>query len=96
MKINIRDFETRTYSVEIEPVDSILMLKEKIFEVLGHEYPVRQTLIYDGKIMSDQHIVKDYNISKDKYVLVLLNDEITASILKPSSSSSSSIDENSD
>jgi ubiquitin len=48
MQIFVKIFTGKTITIEVEPTDSILALKEKIYDKIGFPSD-RQTLIFTGR-----------------------------------------------
>mmetsp|Transcript_63753 Transcript_63753/g.151985 ORF Transcript_63753/g.151985 Transcript_63753/m.151985 type:complete len:376 (+) Transcript_63753:119-1246(+) len=71
MKITARPLKGDGIEIEAQPEDTVAELKKKIAAVKS-EFPVeQQKLIFCGKILTDDMIVKDQNIKEGDFLVVM-------------------------
>lgn len=92
MLITFKTLQQKTFKIEIEETETIKVLKEKIAEERGNEFPVEgQKLIYAGKILDDEKKVSEYNIDPVKnFVVVMAVKPKTKPAEKPKDTAASS------
>ncbi|XP_035232569.1 UV excision repair protein RAD23 homolog B-like [Stegodyphus dumicola] len=92
MIVTLKTLQEDTFTVEIDPSQTVRKFKEKIEKVKGHEFPAKNMkLMYAGKFLVDSNRVCDYNVEEKKFVIVVVKKPKT--VVKeeePESSSSSS------
>jgi len=73
MLITLKTLNQKTFKIELEESEKILRLKEKIAEERSQdEYPVeRQKLIYSGRILEDDKLLSECNISSDNFIVLM-------------------------
>nr|XP_027199274.1 UV excision repair protein RAD23 homolog A-like [Dermatophagoides pteronyssinus] len=73
MKIIVKTLQQETFDVEMDENDTIRKLKEKIQQVKGSEYKADWLkLIYAGKVLLDDSIVKDCKFEETRFVVVMV------------------------
>ena len=71
IQIFVRTLTGRTMSVEVNPDDTIESLKEKLYDEEG--IPVEQIrLIFGGKQLENHRTFRDYNISNESTIHLVL------------------------
>eukprot|EP00873_Tetraselmis_striata_P040487 jgi/Tetstr1/460751/TSEL_005936.t1 len=61
MMIKVKTLTGKEIEIDIEPIDSVMRIKERVEEKEGIP-PVQQRLIFAGKQMNDEKTARDYNI----------------------------------
>nr|XP_033780581.1 UV excision repair protein RAD23 homolog A [Geotrypetes seraphini] len=74
MWITLKTLRQQTFRLELEPHETVLVLKEKIEAEKGKDlFPVSgQKLIYAGKILNDAVPITDYKIDENNFVVVMV------------------------
>ena len=71
MPLRVKTLSGKTMTVEVEPDESIEMLKERIRAQEGTP-PEQQRIIFGGKQLDNTKSISDYNIDKDSTLHLVL------------------------
>jgi len=72
MLVNVKTLTAKVITVDMEPTDTILRLKEKIEEKEGIP-PPKQRLVFGGRVVADEKTLADYNIEAGSTVHLVLS-----------------------
>jgi hypothetical protein len=64
MQIFVKNLDSKTIVLEVEPDSIVETLKSKIYDKEGI-HPDHQSLVYGGKILQNGRILSDYMIQKE-------------------------------
>ncbi|KAJ2851970.1 UV excision repair protein rad23 [Coemansia brasiliensis] len=82
MKIKLKTLQQKEFHVEVEPSDTIGVVKQKVKE--SQEFPVEtQKLIFSGKILNDEQTIKEINIKESDFMVVMSSKPKAAQKPKP-------------
>jgi len=82
MRLTFKTVQQQTFTVDAEPSDTVLMLKEKINASQGH--PVAsQKIIYSGKILPDAKTVESCAIKEKDFLVVMVSKAKTVPVPTP-------------
>mmetsp|Transcript_17838 Transcript_17838/g.28576 ORF Transcript_17838/g.28576 Transcript_17838/m.28576 type:complete len:347 (-) Transcript_17838:67-1107(-) len=72
MKIAVRPLKGESFNVDISPEEKTEDLKQKIMN-LKPEYPAElQKLIYNGKILADGSLIKEYELKEGDFIVIMV------------------------
>ncbi|XP_054612341.1 UV excision repair protein RAD23 homolog B [Dunckerocampus dactyliophorus] len=91
MQITLKTLQQQTFRIDIDEEETVTTLKERIEQEKGQDnFPVAgQKLIYAGKILSDDSILKEYKIDEKNFVVVMVTKPKKASAAAQPSSTPS-------
>ncbi|XP_019745983.1 UV excision repair protein RAD23 homolog B [Hippocampus comes] len=74
MQITLKTLQQQTFKIDIDEEETVTTLKERIEHEKGKDnFPVAgQKLIYAGKILSDDSVLKEYKIDEKNFVVVMV------------------------
>jgi len=73
MLITLKTLQQQTFKVEVDPSETVAVLKDKIAQEKGADYAVEnQKLIYAGKILEDAKTISEYKIEEKNFVVVMV------------------------
>uniref|UniRef100_A0A060SWZ8 UV excision repair protein RAD23 n=1 Tax=Blastobotrys adeninivorans TaxID=409370 RepID=A0A060SWZ8_BLAAD len=84
MLLTLKDFKQQKWTIEIEPSETVLALKEKNAQEKGWEASL-QKLIFSGKVLQDDRTLESYNIKEKDFIICMVSKP-----KKPAQSSESS------
>jgi len=71
MKLTIKTLSQQQFTVETDPEESILQVKQKIAKDQGHPADW-QKLIHSGKVLDDNTKVSQYNIQENEFLVLMV------------------------
>ncbi|XP_047426400.1 UV excision repair protein RAD23 homolog B isoform X2 [Mugil cephalus] len=94
MQITLKTLQQQTFKIDIDEEETVKTLKERIEQEKGKDHfaVAGQKLIYAGRILSDDCVLKEYKIDEKNFVVVMVTKPKTASATSqpPQSTSASS------
>ncbi|KAK9362123.1 hypothetical protein V1504DRAFT_432137 [Lipomyces starkeyi] len=72
MQLTLRDIKRQKWTVEVDPSDTILKVKELIQAEKGWD-ATQQMLIYSGKTLVDDRTVESYNIKETDFIVCMVS-----------------------
>jgi len=84
MIVTLKNLQQQTFTVDIDPEETVKTLKDRISDMKGSDYPAEgQKLIYSGKILADETQLKEYSIDESKFIVVMVSKPKVASATAP-------------
>lgn len=72
MMLTMRPLKGESFQVDVDPESKVIDLKNKIAE-MKPEYPAaQQKLIYSGKILGDDSVIKTLDIKADGFIVIMV------------------------
>ncbi|KAF5101249.1 hypothetical protein D0Z00_000919 [Geotrichum galactomycetum] len=71
MKVTLKDYKKGKWTVDVEPSDTILRLKELNGELQGCDAS-QQKLIFSGRILNDDNTIESYNITETGFIICMI------------------------
>jgi UV excision repair protein RAD23 len=71
MKVTLKDYKKGKWTIEVEPSDTILRLKELNGELQGCDAS-QQKLIFSGRILNDDSTIESYNITETGFIICMI------------------------
>ena len=76
IEVNIKlASNNKIYNIPIRKLDTILKLKE-YYQIISNIPQDKQNLIYEGKILSDEKLINDYNINNNHNIILIKKEDI--------------------
>ncbi|XP_061657853.1 UV excision repair protein RAD23 homolog B isoform X2 [Syngnathoides biaculeatus] len=90
MLITLKTLQQQTFKIDIDEEETVTALKKRIEQEKGKDnFPVAgQKLIYAGKILSDDSILKEYKIDEMNFVVVMVTKPKKAAPSQPTPATS--------
>lgn len=74
MKLTVKDLKQCTFQIDIDSLNNVKDLKNKIEEIKGDSYKADlQCLIYAGQILKDEEPLKSYSIDEKKFIVLMMH-----------------------
>lgn len=71
MKVTLKDYKKGKWTIDVEPSDTILRLKELNGELQGCDAS-QQKLIFSGRILNDDNTIESYNITEAGFIICMI------------------------
>ncbi|CDO53203.1 hypothetical protein DV495_000236 [Geotrichum candidum] len=71
MKVTLKDYKKGKWTIDVEPSDTILRLKELNGELQGCDAS-QQKLIFSGRILNDDNTIESYNITENGFIICMI------------------------
>lgn len=73
MLITFKTTNDHLFKVEVDPLDTIKVLKEKLMKDKGYEYSLDAIkLLFAGKVLNDENKLVDYKVTEASFIVIVL------------------------
>ncbi|KEI39433.1 uncharacterized protein L969DRAFT_87387 [Mixia osmundae IAM 14324] len=72
VRVTLKNLQQKTFTLELEPSQTILDLKQKIESDQGHAVAL-QKIIFSGKVLADDKTIGDCNIKEKDFMVLMVN-----------------------
>ena len=75
MKLLIKNLKGESFSVDVEPNDTIFETKRKIFALRPDAPAERQKLIHSGKVLNNDSTITENNVKEGEFLVFMVSKE---------------------